>query len=178
LARTAPIGVTASLLLAVACGNPATGRELAVHDTLVVVETSAPFAQQADFPGRVETTIGAALAYWGGTWSDLAGFTITITDAPSVACGGSTSALGCQEGRSIRLTTRDPGIGTFACVEQTVLVHEIGHAVIGDPHHADPRWMDLEPVALELSGRIGYAPEGEQFCVIYVSVWRHLLGVP
>jgi hypothetical protein len=165
------------VLLASGCGG-ASSPSLSVHGTSVVVDSSAPFVQAADFPGRLESTLAAALAYWGGDWRDLDGTTILLTDAPRVACGSSTSALGCQEGRSIRLTVRDPAVGEFACVEQTVLVHEVGHAVIGDAVHLDPRWMELEPLREALDGRVGYTQEGETPCVLYLSVWRHILGLP
>jgi hypothetical protein len=50
--------------------------------------------------------------------------------------------------------------------------------VIGDPNHDDARWMDMDAVSSALSGRVGYAPDGEVTCPIYVSVWRHPLGSP
>jgi hypothetical protein len=165
------------LLLASGCGGAASP-ELSVHGASVVLDSSAPFVQAADFPGRLESTLAAALDYWGGDWRDLDGSTIVLTDAPRVTCGASTSALGCHEGRSIRLTVRDPAVGQFACVEQTVLVHEVGHAVLGDAMHLDPRWMQLEPVQEALGGRMGYTQEGEVPCVLYLSVWRHILGLP
>jgi hypothetical protein len=165
------------LLVASGCGGAAP-TSLSVHGTTVVIESSAPFVQAADFPGRVESTLSVALDYWGGDWRDLDGTTIVLTDAPRVACGTSTSALGCQEDRSIRLTVRDPAGGQFACIEQTVLVHEVGHAVVGDAVHVDPRWMQLEPVQAALEGRVGYTQEGEVPCVLYLSVWRHILGMP
>jgi hypothetical protein len=152
-----------------------TAPDFYVHGTGVVVDTQAPFAHRPDLPARIESTMGAALQYWGGRWSDLAGSTVTLAGSQHVMCGGSASSLGCYDG-DIRITTVDPGIGTFSCVEQTVLVHEIGHAVIGDPNHEDPRWMELEPVADALAGRTGYAADGETDCTIWLSVWRHLRG--
>lgn len=167
-----------ALLLAGGCGGAAPPAALAVHGTAVVVDSAVPFAQHPDFPSRLESTMAAALDYWGGDWSDLDGVVIELTDAPHVACGGMDSALGCHEGRSIRLTVRDPSIGEFACVEQTVLVHEVGHAVVGDPMHLDPRWMRQEPLEEALAGRVGYTREGEVPCSLYLSVWRHILGLP
>jgi hypothetical protein len=149
----------------------------AVRGVRVVVETDAPFAQRPDFPARIESTLDAALRYWGGTWQDLDGMSIALTGDPYVSCGGNASALGCFDG-NIRITTRDPGIGTFSCVEQTILVHEIGHAALGDSLHEDPRWMQLEPLEAALAGRTGYTAEGEVECVIWPSVWRHPLGMP
>jgi hypothetical protein len=160
-------------LVATGCGGRAP--DFYVHDTAVVVETPAPFAGRPEFPARFESTISAALAYWGGSWNHLRERTITLSGEPYVACGGNSHALGCYDG-DVQIVTSDPGIGTLRCVEQTVLVHEIGHAVIGDPLHEDPRWMQLEAVADALSGRVGYTAEGEVDCAIYVSVWRHPLG--
>jgi hypothetical protein len=139
-------------------------------------ETRAPFAQQSDFQERVHSTIQAALDYWGGSWDDLRDTKIVFTDSPAVLCEG-REALGCYDGE-IRLTTQDPSLGTFSCVEQTVLVHEIGHAVIGDPNHDDPRWMQMDALAEQLGGRAGYSQDGEVPCTIYVSVWRHPIGTP
>ncbi len=161
-------------LAVVSCGGrPA---DFYVRDTGVRIESSVPFATQRDLPSRIETTVGAALAYWGGDWRTLAGRTITLSGEQYVSCGGSTQALGCYDG-DFRITTSDPGTGPFECVEQTVLVHEIGHAVIGDPEHEDPRWMDFGSVLDTLSGRVGYSADGEVDCTIYPSVWRHVTGV-
>jgi hypothetical protein len=158
----------------VACGEEPPGFD--VRGARVVVETGAPFAHHPDFPGRMESTLDVALRYWGGAWANLAGRSITLVDAQYVSCG-EASALGCYDG-DIRFTTRDPSIGTFDCVEQTILVHEVGHAVIGDRQHQDPRWMEFDPVHAALSGRTGYGAAGEVDCVLFASVWRHVLGAP
>jgi hypothetical protein len=167
--------LTAPLALALAaCGSavatPA-NPDLSIHGVDVVIRTDAPFAASPDFAARVETTLEAALAYWGGSWDRLDGVTITFESAPHVACGGISSAIGCYDG-DIRVTTLDAGVEA-ACVEQTALAHELGHAVIGDPSHRDPRWMDFEDLALRLEGRPGYGSAGETACPIYPSVWRH-----
>jgi hypothetical protein len=62
-------------------------------------------------------------------------------------------------------------------VEETVLVHEVGHAVIGDSYHDDPRWMQMDTLSAELSDLPGYSADGEVACPIYLSVWRHPIGV-
>jgi hypothetical protein len=165
---------TAVALLA-ACGG-ARAPDFYVHGTAVVVDTAAPFAGQPDLPVRVESTIAAALAYWGGDWSALDGATLTLVGEQYVACG-SPNAIGCNDG-DIRVSTRDPGLGPWQCVEQTVLVHEIGHSVIGDPGHTDPRWMDFSAVQEALSGRTGYADGGQLPCALFPSVWRHLISNP
>lgn len=143
-----------------------------VHGAGVVVETSAPFAHGRDFPQRLETTLAAALAYWGGSWGDLEGRRVILLDGPYVPCGGRERAIGCFDG-DLSVSASDPGAGTFDCVEQTGLVHEVGHAVIGDGAHADPRWMDFEAVRAALAGRTGYAAGGPKACELFVSVWRH-----
>ncbi len=171
--KTARALVPVIACLAASCGGR--GVDFYVHDTGVVVDSTAPFAVRPELAARLESTVGAALAYWGGDWSALAGRTITLTDEPSVPCDGVPGATGCYDG-NVRVTTVDPDTGTYACVEQTVLVHEIGHAVLGDRLHDDPRWMEFEPVQAALAGRVGYEPSGEVDCAIYVSVWRHPLG--
>lgn len=162
------------IALAAGCGHQE--RSVSVGDDFtVVIDSNAAFAARADFPGRVESTVAAALDYWGGTWADVRGVTLTLSDGDRVPCSGHR-ALGCMEGRDIRITTRDPSVGTFSCIEETVLVHEIGHAVIGDNLHEDPRWMEMDAISAALQDRPGYTDSGEGPCPIYLSVWRHPLG--
>lgn len=137
----------------------------------VVVSSSAPFAQRPDLPQRIESTIDAALRYWEGSWLVLEGSTVTLEGDRHVACPGSADAIGCYDG-NIRVSTRDVTF-TYYCVEETALVHEVGHAVIGDPGHLDPRWMDFASLTQELAGRTGYGPDGEAPCQIWTSVWQH-----
>ena len=152
-------------------GNDDPPPDFFVRGVGVVVSSSAPFASKADLPARIESTLGVALAYWEGDWSALEGRTITLEGDRYVPCAGAPAAVGCYDG-NIRVSTQDAGF-TFRCVEQTVLVHEVGHAVIGDPHHTDPRWMDFASVTQTLAGRTGYSAEGEVPCQLWVSVWQH-----
>jgi hypothetical protein len=156
-------------LLAVACGG--LSPDFTLHGAGIVVRSDAAFAKQPDFPSRVETTIDAALAYWGGSWRNLEGSTVTFEGSQRVRCGGKVGAVGCYDG-DIRVSTSDGGF-TFYCVEETALVHEVGHAVIGDAAHTDPRWLDFGVVARTLAGRRGYQGGEELACEIFVSVWRH-----
>lgn len=171
--RAASAAGLLTTLAMTACG----GRQpdFYVHGAGVVVATDAPFAHQPGFPGRLEDVASVALAYWGGDWSALDGRTITFSSGAWVACNGVVNAGGCFDG-DVRVADTDPGVGEVSCVEQTVLVHEIGHAVLGDPLHEDPRWMELQPVADALAGRVGYVSGGEVDCTIAVSVWQHPLG--
>ncbi len=158
-----------------ACAAPADpAPDFEVRGLGVVVATDAPFAERPDLPGRVESTVQAALDYWGGSWEQLRGATLTLSGAAAVPCGSGT-ALGCWDG-DLRISTRDPGAGTFSCVEATVLVHEVAHAVVGDRGHTDPRWMRMEELSAALSGRVGYGPAGEEPCLVAAGVWRHPLG--
>jgi hypothetical protein len=174
------IALLAAVFALAACGgqpqDQQVQQEQQVQGMRVVLQTTAAFSRAPDFDSRVQSTVDAALRYWGGSWSDVNGRTITLVDDPSVECNRAAS-LGCFDG-NIRMTTRDPSIGTFSCIEETVLVHEIGHAVIGDFDHTDPRWMEMDSLAAELSGRVGYSDAGEVPCATYVSVWRHPLGSP
>lgn len=170
MSRSSLPAALALLLVASSCGGGAA--DFYVNGVGVVVRTGAPFSRSADFQARVEETIAAGLRYWGGSWGDLAGRRITLLDGPYVPCGDLEGAIGCYDG-DLAVSASDPGAGTFSCVEQTVLVHEIGHAVIGDGAHADPRWMDFEAVRVALAGRVGYAAVGETACDLYPSVWRH-----
>jgi hypothetical protein len=170
LDRLAPL---LALMAAVGCQG---GADFYVRGTAVVVESDAPFVRHPDLPSRIESTVDAALQYWGGTWEDLEATTIVL-GGDHVVCGTNPSALGCFDG-ALKIATADPGTGQVTCVEQTVLVHEVGHAVIGDPLHTDPRWMELEPVGDALQGRRGYTSTGEVDCLISLSVWRHPLNRP
>lgn len=173
--RAASVVLAISAALASGCGGAGPEAQQASGIT-VSLDSVAPFVQSADFSDRLESTIQAALDYWGGTWADLDGTTLTLTDADSVDCTGGPS-LGCYSSGRLSVTTRDPSLGTLACVEATVLVHEVGHAVIGDARHDDPRWMQMDELGERLSGRVGYAADGSTTdCVVYVSIWRHPLG--
>lgn len=160
-----------SLLAIAGCGAQASQPDFVVQDTSVVVRSEAAFTRSSDFPARVESTLGAALRYWGGSWSDLAGTTVVFEGASHIECPGIGPSLGCYDG-NIRLTTVDAG-QTISCVEATVLVHEVGHAVIGDADHEDPRWMDFEELAGTLQGRTGYTASGPGSCEPVANVWRH-----
>jgi hypothetical protein len=167
---TAVLAAVAFLALA-GCGGAVEQPDFVVRGTAVVVRSGASFTQSADFPQRVESTASAALAYWGGDWSALEGRRITFEGAAYVPCGDQAHSVGCFDG-DIRLSTLDAG-QPLRCVEETVLVHEIGHAVIGDADHSDPRWMDFTSVMEALRGRPGYGDGGEAPCELAVSVWRH-----
>jgi hypothetical protein len=162
----------ALVLLLCACGKGQAQPDFVVRSTAIVVNSDAPFTKRADFPGRIESTIEAALLYWGGTWAQLEGKTIAFEGGLHVSCSGAPDAIGCYESGEMKVSTRDANL-TVYCVEETVLVHEVGHAVIGDPDHTDPRWMDFSSVVRDLEGRPGYDGNGDVPCRIDANVWRH-----
>jgi hypothetical protein len=165
------IGAVLALAILAGCGGEVEAPDLVVRNTGVRIRTDAAFARNPDFPTRVESTAQAALEYWGGDWDSLDGRVITFEGAAYVACGSQGNSVGCFDG-NLRVSTQDAG-QQVRCVEETVLVHEIGHAVIGDAEHTDPRWMDFTAVLEALRGRPGYAEGGEAPCDLAVSVWRH-----
>ncbi len=169
--RVAMYALALALASCTASADTAEQPDFAIRDIAVVLRSSEPFTRASDFPARVESTLDAALEYWGGGWDHLAGRSITFEGNQTVTCGTHAGAFGCFDG-NIRLSTRDPAF-PFSCVEQTVLVHEVGHAVIGDVAHEDPRWMDFGAVMARLDGRRGYTASGEGDCQLFVSVWQH-----
>jgi len=166
--RMALVGLAAALA---GCGELRERLDFTVRGTGVVVRSDAPFARAPDLPARLESTLGAALEYWGGDWASLHGATVYLEGSRWVSCGGTSGSVGCWDG-DIRVSTLDAG-QPVPCVEATALVHEVGHAVIGDPRHMDPRWRDFEQVADLLAGRPGYADGGGAPCALATSVWRH-----
>jgi hypothetical protein len=111
-----------------------------------------------DFSARLLLDLDVSARYWGGSIRDLAGWTVVLRGGFQVACLGASSVggvgfWGCahQTGSWIDLAA-----GETVSVEQTALIHEVGHAVLfsrrgdGDDCHTDPRWQDFGPVAAEL----------------------------
>jgi hypothetical protein len=92
---------------------------------------------------RTATAAAAMAQVWGGRPSDLDGWTIRYSDRFIESHGKS---------RVVGKTTRTPllGGGTIevwsgtgdVCLEASDLAHEVGHVLIGDHDHRDPRWLD------------------------------------
>lgn len=137
---------------ALACGGPPEKHIASFaldQGATVRVESTAPWAGSPSLRGDIATIVAASLRYWRGM--NLDGWTIEITDGP-VDCpfAHEGQANGCSIGaeRRILVSTMayvDTGSGEpiqAKCPEQTVLIHEIGHAIISDIRHTDPRWTD------------------------------------
>jgi hypothetical protein len=89
---------------------------------------------------RTAEVAGAAARAWSAFPSWLDDWTVHYVGDPIVTCGGRSAFLGyrgCTEGTEIRVH-----IDGAPCPEATVLAHEIGHAIVGDAGHRDPRWCD------------------------------------
>ena len=147
--------------------------DFAVRDVAVVVRSEEPFTRATDFPARVESTLEAALDYWGGAWSDLAGRSITFEGKPDRHLRRTTPE---RSAATTATSGSPPAIPAFpfSCVEQTVLVHEVGHAVIGD---AAPRGPALDGLRSR-DGEAGRAAAAtpataESRLQALPSVWQH-----
>jgi hypothetical protein len=179
LAAASPRAAVLALAILASCGGAGAHGDpsFQVRGAAVVVGSTAPFTLEGDFPARLESTLATALRYWEGSWSDLEGVSITFVDDQYVPCEGHSEAIGCYENGEISVSTHDFGV-TLRCVEETALVHEVGHVIIGDPDHTDPRWMDFASVVRDLAGREGYDASGDAPCDIAVNLWRHPPGSP
>lgn len=102
---------------------------------------------------------------WGGSPGDLDGWTIRYSDRFVETHGKS---------RVVGKSTRTPLLGggtveiwsgtSDVCLEASGLAHEVGHVVIRDHDHRDPRWLDRtfwERMAAALRAMI---PPGDAPC--------------
>jgi hypothetical protein len=125
-------------LLALSCGR---GPPLTVQNDAAADPSAPAWARGSSTPARVVADAVVAARAWRGASGDLDGWTIRLTDMPIMSCGGQTIGawgyLGCTEYGTITLR-----LDNSACIEATNLAHEVGHVVIDDPGHADPRWHD------------------------------------
>jgi hypothetical protein len=116
-------------------------------------------------PAVVERTITAAdtaARVWGGSPGDLDGYTIHLRHG---YLGGNrvghTTTIPILGGGDIEVSV----LSGPSCVEATVVSHEVGHVVIGDGDHGDPRWRDVgfwDRVAAEL---VAVAPVDDAPCI-------------
>jgi hypothetical protein len=100
------------------------------HGAYVMLDGAVARDRQA-----VDRALDRAFGYWSAPPDVLAGWVVTYEDH-EVVCNGAR-ASGCCSWRegTLRLQVLDP-----ACPETAQLVHELGHAVLHDPGHRDPRW--------------------------------------
>jgi hypothetical protein len=91
-------------------------------------------------PGLVDDTIRVAdiaVTAWGGPPRALSGWTVRYV-IRGTAPGCPALALGCtQAANRLVQVAAEPYL---ACPAASALAHEVGHVLIGDPGHTDPRW--------------------------------------
>lgn len=132
-----PVMLAIIAALACACGRGG-------PPTFEYEHTAFAWAQRPDRQQLVDKTVAWALAYWGGSEADLDGWRFDFWDGTvtgAVTCSGEP-AHGCA-GDGLVLVEANG-----ACPEVTPLAHEIGHVIIGDPGHVDPRWWRLPGVLM------------------------------
>jgi hypothetical protein len=109
---------------------------------------------------RTVAIAGAAAGAWGGSLDDLEWWTVRYTTEIITYCNPITGIFwGC---------TGAGDIGVFLqnapCPEMTSLAHEIGHVIIGDHDHADPRWKDREFWGHVATLMLAADPEANEAC--------------
>ena len=123
-----------------------------VHVELDAAAASTGFASAPDFPARLERMMRIGARYWSGS-DDLAPWRTWDLRFEGTAfnCGSLEGrALGCtdQANHVMAVSTKDPSSYLYKwpvpCVEVTEVIHEMGHALIGDGDHRDRRWRRFD----------------------------------
>jgi hypothetical protein len=124
----------------------------------------APYAPDylaaPDLEEHVSVVAANAALTWGGSPDSLGGYRLVLEQKP-FDCGRSGEAaervVGCTwpDEKLIQVLA----LGA-ACPEATTIAHEVGHAVLGDAQHRDPRWRDPEFWNGMLEAMRLTAPEG------------------
>jgi hypothetical protein len=132
------VGIAAVAVILMSCHGP-----LAVGTALHAPGSEPGWIDDPGLPIRASAAAEAMAVVWGGAPSDLGGWTITFRDR-FIARNGTAMVVG--------KTTRKFIIGggsievwagtSLICLEATDLAHEVGHVVIRDHDHRDPRWLD------------------------------------
>ena len=112
-----------------------------IHGFALDVELSqdnAKWVLRDDLRPRVRTVIEAAAAYWNADPDVVSGWRLRLAEG-LVQCGDCSASNGCttDDDRTVTIASN-----FYVCIESTPLLHEIGHIVLGDPHHLDLRWLD------------------------------------
>lgn len=147
--KTASVTVIALLCIAGAgCGWPdRPDYQLPGSGLSVAIQTTAPWAHDpaGTFPTTLADDVDRAVAFWGGGDGALRGWELVLTDGnPCAGCLGLT-----EYSRNTMRTHTYPHCypGAFSNV-----AHEIGHALIGDSDHHDPRWKIVDGGGLNPPG--------------------------
>jgi len=100
-------------------------------------------AESAVSLADIERAVHRGLTYWSAADGALDGWRVFFAPRDQVCQDIQTSVTGCCEWNEHRITAA-PIDGCATAVG----AHEIGHALIGDPGHLDPRWSGAESVTL------------------------------
>lgn len=164
-----PFRVFFLLTVITGCGrfDPCEGATYCRDEIGVYVESTSLWMHTADTEARIWRAVDIGAAYWGS--DRLAGVRIRFMD--SAACGGAGG--GCTryydpDGwvpsdadytyREIEFDVSQ-GIGAGHCIESTPLAHELGHAVLWDPDHTDPRWAGQTALYVEHLAPVSLFPD-------------------
>jgi len=97
--------------------------------------------------------IQASLTYWGGTRAALDGYRIIFRQdaANNFACN-TAQTKGCMglTDENTRTITIELFSDITSCPEFAMLPHEIGHVVLYDINHTDPRWDTFQTITAAL----------------------------
>lgn len=106
-------------------------------------ENMPSWLSDSNLTERVTSATDVAARQWGGSPSDLDGWTIELTSGVVTECNGQkASDTGCAEWSGSGGGVMQVYPGERLCIELTILAHEVGHAIIHDGNHDDPRWCD------------------------------------
>jgi hypothetical protein len=137
--------LTSALLLSTACGGGAgSSTPVAVTVDGRVAPYAPVYLSSPDLASRARTVLSGAAAVWNAPATALDGYLLVFEQTP-FDCGKTgpeaDEITGCtwEDKRVIQVLA----LGA-ACPEATVIAHEVGHALLGDNDHSDPRWRDPE----------------------------------
>ena len=125
-----------ALLALTSCGG--TPLRVEVATSPAPLEELPAYLSAPGLEAHVREVAAAMAEGWGGDSSALDGYLIRF-EQHLITCGASDLADGCTRGSESVIDLLAWG---SACVEATVLAHEVGHVVIGDSDHRDPRWRE------------------------------------
>ena len=132
------LGTAAAALVLVSCRGP-----LAVGASLEKPGRDPGWVTDPALSTRATAAAGVMARVWGGDPSLLDGWTITFMDryiakhGRAIVVGKATRSRAFGGGKVEIWTGTSP-----ICLEATNLAHEVGHIVIRDHDHRDPRWLD------------------------------------
>jgi hypothetical protein len=147
--RTGTIALMVTLLGTAGCGSvlPEPPCDMSpMHGVCIGLDSAQPPAPPPLDTDRWAFALERSAAWWGARPHNLDGIRVGLSAQP-IECGEYGARNGCESGGIVwlYLYPHDP------CPEW-FLPHEIGHALIGDEHHVDPRFSDAHLAIRDLPG--------------------------